>query len=359
LTHPSLKDLGWNEDFMSAFEPHAKLGRTPGRVASQRGPVLTALTARGAVRANVAGRLKHLAASGADLPAVGDWVALVERPDEGAATVHAILPRRSSFSRKVAGVVTDEQVLAANLDTVFVMTSLNSDLNLRRIERYLALCWESGATPVVVLTKADLSQDVDASVMAAEDVAIGVGVHAVSALTGDGMPRLYEYLDTGRTVALLGSSGVGKSTLVNHMLGQEVQTVRAIRNDDRGRHTTTHRELLLVPGGGLLVDTPGMREMQLWEADDGMSDAFADVEEFASRCRFSDCRHESEPDCAVKDALEVGELSHLRYASYVKLQRELQYLERKRDARLAAEETRRWKLIDKEMRRNPKPGAGV
>jgi ribosome biogenesis GTPase / thiamine phosphate phosphatase len=355
--HSTLQDLGWNEDFAYAFSRQADGLHAPGRVATQRGPVLTVLTERGPAKAQIAGRLKHRAATAADLPAVGDWVVVSERPDEGAATIHGVLPRRSTFVRKEAGVITEEQVLAANVDTVFVMTSLNADLNLRRLERYLTLSWESGATPVVVLTKSDVCDDVAGSVSAAEQVAIGVAVHAVSAVTGDGMEALAAYLERGRTVALLGSSGVGKSTLVNRLMDEEVQTVRQIRSDDKGRHTTTHRELLVVPGGGLLIDTPGMREMQLWEADDGLGDAFPDVEAFASRCRFSDCQHDSEPGCAVKEAMESGELSSLRYASYVKLQRELMYLERKRNARLAAEETRRWKVMHKSMRRNPKPGA--
>jgi ribosome biogenesis GTPase len=354
LNVESLEDLGWTPSLATSFEAIARLGQTPARVAAQRGPTLMVLTAGGQLEAGIAGRLKHQAASAAELPAVGDWVVLSERVEEGAATIHAVLPRHSSFSRKEAGFGVEEQVLAANVDHVFVVSSLNFDLNLRRIERYLTLAWESGAAPVVLLTKADLCDDVDDKVRAVEEVAIGVPVHAVSAVTGEGMERLETYLGRGRTTALLGSSGVGKSTVVNHLMGEEVQTVRDIRHDDRGRHTTTHRELLVLPGGGLVIDTPGMRELQLWEAEDGVGDAFADIEELSSHCRFGDCRHGSEPGCAVKEAVECGELSRERYDSYFKLQRELQHLARKRDARLSAEQTRKWKIIHKEMRKNPK-----
>jgi ribosome biogenesis GTPase / thiamine phosphate phosphatase len=355
LQHLTLEDLGWSGDVAEAFATRARPGLQPGRVAAQHGPVLTVLTARSAVQAMVSGRLKHRARDAGELPAVGDWVVLTERQGEGTGTVHDVLPRRSGFARKVAGRVTSEQIVAANVDKAFVLSSLNSDLNLRRIERYLTLAWDSGAAPVVVLTKADLCGHVEDAVLDVEEVALGVPVHAVSAVSGAGMGALEPHIARGRTVAMLGSSGVGKSTLVNYLMGDEVQVVRAIRSDDRGRHTTTHRELLVLPGGGLVIDTPGMREIQLWDAGGGVGAAFADVESFASLCRFGDCRHSSEPGCAVKDAIATGRLPVERYDSYVKLQRELHHLARKRDARLAAEETRRWKIINKEMRRNRRP----
>jgi ribosome biogenesis GTPase / thiamine phosphate phosphatase len=357
LNHPTLEDLGWTADLAEALASQARAGLIPGRVAAQHGPFLTVFTARAPLHATVAGRLKHRAASAADLPAVGDWVALAERSGEDAGTVHAVLPRKSSFGRKVAGRVTDEQIVAANVDKVFVVSSLNSELNLRRIERYLTLAWDGGAQPVVALTKADLCNHVPEAVMEVEEVALGVPVLAVSAVTGSGMAALEAHVGRGCTVAMLGSSGVGKSTLINHMMGRDVQTVRAIRDDDRGRHTTSHRELLVLPRGGIVIDTPGMREIQLWDAPEGMRDAFADVDSLASQCRFGDCSHTSEPGCAVKEAVAGGTLSDERYASYAKLQRELAHLARKRDARLAAETARRWKIINKEMRRSRKPFA--
>jgi ribosome biogenesis GTPase len=354
LNHPTLEDLGWTDDLAEALASKDRAGLSPGRVAAQRGPVLTVVTARGSVPTTLSGRLKHSAASPAELPAVGDWVVLAHAGD-GIGTIHEVLPRKSSFGRKVAGRVTDEQVVAANVDKVFVVSSLNSELNLRRIERYLTLAWNSGAQPVVVLTKADLCSYVEDAVLEVEDVALGAPVHAVSAVDGTGMGALESRATRGCTVAMLGSSGVGKSTLINYMMRAETQIVRAIRHDDRGRHTTTHRELFVLPHGGIVIDTPGMRELQLWDASDGVRGAFADVEAFAPRCRFSDCSHTTEPACAVRDAIAGGTLSEERYASYLKLRRELAHLARKRDARLAASETRRWKVINKEMRRNRKP----
>jgi ribosome biogenesis GTPase / thiamine phosphate phosphatase len=345
-----LTALGWDDVLAEQFEPHARAGLVPGRVAVQHRGAYDVLTENGELRCDVPGRLYDEAASPADLPVVGDWVAIAPRPDERAGTVQAVLPRRTKFSRKTAWQASEEQVLAANVDVVLIVSSVNEDLNLRRLERYLTLAWESGARPVIVLTKADLADDVPAAVTAVESVAFGAPVHAISSVTREGLDGLRTYLGPGVTAALLGSSGVGKSTLVNTLAGDELLATREIRDDGKGRHTTTRRELVQLPGGGLVIDTPGMRELQLWTADEGLEEAFEDVTELFAQCRFSDCAHETEPGCAVKAALADGTLSPERWESYLKLQRELAHLERRLDRRAAAEERKRWKAISAQAR---------
>ena len=345
-----LEALGWDAGRETEFATHAAAGLVPGRVAVQHRGAYDVLTAAGVLRCEVPARLVREAASIAELPAVGDWVAVEPGPD-GGGTIHAVLPRRSRFSRKRAGETAEEQVLAANIDVVFLVTSLNEDLSLRRLERYLTLAWDSGASPVVLLTKADLAADVPAAVAEVESVALGVPVLAVSARTGEGVEAVRELLRGGLTGALLGSSGVGKSTLVNALLGEERLETREIREDGRGRHTTVRRELVQLPGGGLLVDTPGIRELQLWAVEEGLQEAFEDVTSLFPRCRFSDCRHDAEPGCAVKEALAAGTLAPERWGSYLKLQRELELLERRLDTRLAAEERRRIRAFSKDVRR--------
>ena len=300
-----------------------------------------------------AGRLRH-ESDPVDHPAVGDWVAAELRPD-GSGTIHAVLRRRSKFSRKEASGPSDrarEQVVAANVDTVFLVTALGRDLNTRRIERYLTMAWESAAAPVIVLTKTDLRPDHTAELAAVEAVAFGVPVHATSAVTGDGLDQLEPYLGGGWTVALLGSSGVGKSTLVNRLAGHDVLATREVRADERGRHTTTHRELVPLPSGALLLDTPGMRELQLWDASDGLEQAFADVAELAAQCRFADCSHRAEPGCAVRAALADGRLARERWESYEKLQRELEALAVRQDARLRSEARKERRRFARSMRRS-------
>jgi ribosome biogenesis GTPase / thiamine phosphate phosphatase len=277
-------------------------------------------------------------------------VAVAARPDERTGTIQAVLPRRTKFSRKTAWQATEEQVVAANVDVVFIVTSLNEDLNLRRLERYLILARESGAEPVVLLTKSDLAPDVDAAVADLRTVTFDVPVHALSNVTGEGLDELGAYLRPGVTATLLGSSGVGKSTLINTLVGDELLATREIREDGRGRHTTTRRELVQLPGGGLVIDTPGMRELQLWVADEGLEEAFADVTSLFEHCRFSDCRHEAEPGCAVKEALADGTLAPERWDSYRRLEAELEHLERRLDKRAAAEERRRWRGLAREGR---------
>jgi ribosome biogenesis GTPase len=347
---PTLKDLGWDDAFAEQFAPHAAAGLLPARVSVQHRGAYDVLTEDGELRCDVAGRLYDESSSPADLPAVGDWVAVQPRPDEHAGTIQAILPRRTKFSRKTAWQATEEQIVAANVDVVFIVTSMNEDLNLRRLERYVILARESGAEPVVLLTKSDLVADVEASVDEVRSVAFDIPVHALSSITGDGLDDLQRYLRPGVTAALLGSSGVGKSTLVNRLAGEELLATQEIRDDGRGRHTTTRRELVQLPNGALVIDNPGMRELQLWVAEEGLEEAFADVTSLFGRCRFADCRHESEPGCAVKAALADGTLAPERWESYLRLQAELEHLERRIDKRAEADARRRWRSLSRAAR---------
>jgi ribosome biogenesis GTPase len=281
---------------------------------------------------------------------VGDWVAVTAGDHEDVATIRALVPRRSAFVRRAAGGPTAAQVVAANVDLALIATALPADLNRRRLERYLTLAWESGATPIVVLTKADLVDDIDAAVAEASLVAPGVDIVAVSNVTGDGLDRLTHFLPPSRTAVLLGSSGVGKSTLVNRLLCAERQRTAAVGDDGRGRHTTTHRELLVLENGALLIDTPGMRELQLWNADSGLGSTFSDVEELATNCRFRDCVHNEEPGCAVREAVARGEVAAVRLEHWHQLRRELAYLERKQDERATAEARGRIKSLTRGLR---------
>lgn len=350
----TLQDLGWDDFFARAFEPYAAEGLVPGRVLAQIGVyrVTTGDPESPELLADTAGRLRRESESG-DLPAVGDWVA-VRLPGEegGQGVIQAVLPRKSKFSRKAAGHRVAEQVVAANVDTVLLVTGLDGDFNPRRIERYLIAAWDSGARPVLVLNKADRAEDAEALRREVEAIALGVPVHLVSAKTGEGCDALAGYVAPGQTLGLLGSSGVGKSTLINRLLGREAQRTREVReSDDRGKHTTTHRELFFAPGGGLVLDTPGMREIQLWEGDgEGLAAAFADVEELAAACRFRDCQHAGEPGCAVEAALASGELAPERLESYRKLQAELRQIQIRQDELLKAKEKQRVKSISKGLR---------
>jgi ribosome biogenesis GTPase / thiamine phosphate phosphatase len=350
LTLPStetlLHRLGWDDGWEAAFAEHRAAGLSPARVAIQHRGAYDLLGEEGELRASAANRL----VKADELPAVGDWVGV----DPETNLVEAVVERRTSISRKEVWQAVREQVLAANIDVAFLVQALPLDFNVRRLERYLAMAWESGAQPVVLLTKTDLVDDVAPYLAEVEAVTLGAcPAHGVSAKTGAGIDELRPYLAPNRTAVLLGSSGVGKSTIVNALVGDERIATQEVREDDhRGRHTTTHRELILLESGGVILDTPGIRELQLWEAD--LEQTFGDVEEVARRCRFSDCNHDQEPGCAIREALADGSLPPERWESYVKLQRELESIEARRNVLLRQERVREYKIRARQNRKKPK-----
>ncbi len=346
-----LDQLGWNPFFEEKFAPYRQQGYQPGRVAIAHKHLYVIYSENGEFLADITGKMRYHATSENDFPAVGDWVAMGLRDGENKAIIQAILPRQTKFSRKGTGVKTREQIVATNIDTVLLMSGLDRDFNLRRMERYLILAWESGAKPAIVLNKADLCDRLEDYITEVEAVAMGVPIIPLSAIAGFGLQALTPYLQPGNTVALLGSSGVGKSTLTNQLLGTATQKVQEVRQtDSRGRHTTTHRELMMLPSGALLIDTPGMREIQTWNNQTGLPETFADIESLAQQCRFRDCQHDSEPGCAIQEAIAEETLDIERFFSYQKLQNELEYLARKQDQNAQLVEKKRWKKIHKELR---------
>lgn len=346
-----LEALGWTDALAHLFKPFADQGLVPGRVCLEHNHVYRVLGANQEWLAEAAGRIKYEATGRHELPAVGDWVAI--RPDEAGsrALIRGILPRRTVFSRRAAGRQTEEQVIASNIDTVFVVFGLDKPVNQRAIERYLVVGRRSGAEPVVVLNKADLSQDLGGAVAEAVAAAGEAQVHAVSAASADGVRALEPYLQFGRTLALIGPSGAGKSSIVNRLLGSELLPTGDVREwDQRGRHTSVHRQLVIRAAGGLIVDTPGMRELQLWDADETVEASFGDVAALAGGCRFRDCLHDQEPGCAVKAAVASGTLDAERYAGYLKLQKEQAAVGRLRDARALLDAKRDAKAGSKAMK---------
>jgi ribosome biogenesis GTPase len=343
LHSKELEALGWDAFFAEPFEEYESEGLVPARIAVAHHGAYSMLAEQGPLGGLAAGALE-------ERPVVGDWVAADVVPGERKAIIRAVLPRRTAFVRKEAWRRVVAQVVCANVDVVFLVCGLDGDFNVRRLERYLTAAWESGARPVIVLTKSDLAGDLAACVGEAEAVGFGVAVYAVSNVSGEGLDELEGELAPGRTVALLGSSGVGKSTLINRLLGFDRLKTGGLRRDGRGRHTTTHRELVQLPSGVILLDTPGMRELQLWADEDSLDEAFADVAELAAQCRFSDCAHETEPGCAIRAALAEGTLPVERFESHRKLQRELRALAIRQDARLRSEQRKRWRQLHRARR---------
>lgn len=349
----NLELLGWTDFFSKNFESYQQEGYTVGRVALEHKSTYILYTEQGELQAEVTGKLRYQASGREDFPAVGDWVVIRVTEADKWAIIHAVLPRKTKFARKTVGKKTEEQIIATNIDTVFLVSGLDGDFNLRRIERYLILVWESGANPVILLNKADLCDDVEQRQAEVEAIALGVPIIILSAAKNEGIEALHPYLSQGQTVALLGSSGVGKSTITNQLMGKVVQPIQPVRQDDsRGRHTTNHRELMVLPSGGLLIDTPGMREIQLWTGGEGLQETFVDIEMLAKQCRFHDCQHEQEPGCAVRQAIEDGTLDKQRFLNHQKLQKELNYLVRKQDYKAYRAEKERWKTITKSFRKN-------
>jgi ribosome biogenesis GTPase len=343
-----LTQLGWDTFFQRHFQILKLPGSVPARVMSESKGSYQVYSQHGELTAKISGKMRHQSGINDQHPTVGDWVIIKPLASERKGTIHAVLPRKSKFSRKIAGECTKEQVVSANVDTVFIVSGLDGDrnFNLRRIERYLTLAWSSGATPVIVLNKVDLCPDVDALIRKFEAIANGIPIHPVSAKERTGLDALRSYLTKAHTGAFFGSSGVGKSALINALLGVEKQDTGEVREDDHmGRHTTTKRELILLPGGGMVIDTPGMREIQMWAGEEDLQGSFHDIEILAQRCRFTDCSHNVESGCTVRAAIDQGDLDPDRLESYRKLQNELSYLASREDHTARLHETAKWKKI--------------
>lgn len=351
-----LEALGWNDVLAEAFRNFGGKDCIPGRVALQHRTYYSVFSELGELKSEITGKMEFMASGPQDLPAVGDWVVLIPRPGEQAATIVELLPRRTKFSRKVAGRRSDEQVVAANVDVVFIVSGLDHDYNPRRLERYLVLARQSGADPVVILNKADLRTDTGELLIETQRLARGIPVILASALNNSGLDEILVRLTPGVTGALLGSSGVGKTTIINRLVGSDRKTADVRAADSRGRHATTVRELILLPSGGLLIDTPGMRELQLMGEEESVGETFEDIEELERQCKFRDCSHHVEPGCAVRAALEQGTLAPERYDSYIKLLREIAYQHRKTDQAAQRKEKERLKKLMTEYKRTFKKG---
>jgi len=346
----SIIGWGWNSYFEAFWRGGDRGNAAPARVVAQQRKFWRVAGDFGECWAEASGKLR-LAAAKSDWPAVGDWVVMELHGTDSTAVIQEVLPRRSKFVRKSPGKKREEQMIAANVDTALLVSGLDGDFNPRRVERYLAQCWESGARPVIVLNKADACEQARGKAAEMERVAIGTSVCVVSARTGEGFVELEEFLKPGHTLVLLGSSGVGKSTIANRLLEETVEEVRPVReSDSKGRHTTTARELFILPGGALLMDTPGLREMHLWDAEYGVAQAFADINSLVAQCRFGDCRHEAEPGCAVLAALSAGTLDPKRVENWRKLLREQEFFRRKIDPEARQEQKELWKQIHRAAR---------
>ena len=345
----ALDRLGWSDWFEERFSPYRSEALEPGRVTADYGVAFTVSTATTDRVGRVTGKVRHDGTGPNDRPVVGDWVAIEAGPGDSA-SIRAILERKSAFSRKVAGETTQEQVMAANIDRVFVVSALSDDLNQAKLERYLTIGWESGALPVVLLTKADLSPDLAEVRERVEAIAPGATILVTSSISGEGLDTVRKELGPGITAVLVGPSGAGKSTLINQLTGREDLATGGLRSDGKGRHTTTRRQLIAIDSGGMIIDTPGIRELQVWHGEEGLEQTFDDIAQLALRCRFNNCEHESEPGCAVQTAILAGTLPAERLASYRKLGREIRAMRRREDKRLQIEDKNRWKAITKANR---------
>jgi len=346
-----LKNLGFNAFFEKHFEQCQLENISIGRICAEYKESYKLFLEKGELRAIISGKFRNDCNTREKFPSVGDWVLFEYIDNENKAIIQSILPRRSKFSRKVAGKETQEQVIASNVDFAFIVCALNYDFNLRRIERYLSLIWQSGATPVVVLTKTDLCPDVQSKISEVENIAFGVDIHAISNVSTEGIEALQKYFINDKTIVLLGSSGVGKSSLINNLTKENIMKTNELRsNIEKGRHTTTHKQMIILPEGGLIIDTPGIRELQLWDAEDGISQTFNDIEDIAKSCKFNDCKHTNEPGCAVKKAIKDGLLELNRLENYLKVQKEQEYLTSRQSQSAAKVEKDKWKAIHKQIK---------